>query len=114
MSSASNKKITLPAIAWEIVRIMVQQPGWATTNKDIVVAGNLDDRIALPEKPKPGDDGKIDPADDKAWSEQPVELELMAKEIACISKCVKHHVEKGALGGSKSNARIVAEFLPEE
>lgn len=112
--SSENRTLTLPTLAWEIIRLMVQQAGWATTHKDILIAANLDDRIALPPKPKPGADGKLDPAEDKAWCEAPATIELMAKECAAITKCIQGALARGAFGGNKTSKAILEAFLPKE
>lgn len=112
----TNKTVTLPAIGWEIIRALLRDAGWCTTPRDIFIAGSIDTNLdtALPEKPKPGKDGKIDPKKDDAWSEKPVKVELMGKEIDVIAKALKAAVARGGMGAGKLAVQLVKEFLPEE
>lgn len=112
---SSNKTIVLPAIAWEVVRILLQQPGWANTPRDIFVAGSLDDKLNLPKKPAAEPKtGRPDPAKDEAWSKKPISFQLMAKEFDCIAKCVRSNIEKTNVGAGKTAKALVEAFLPEE
>lgn len=114
MFNASNRAITLPAIAWQIILMMLQQPGWASTPRDIFVAGHLDEKLVLPAKPKPEKDGKLDPKKDAAWCAKPVKFELMGKEIDVIAKCVKKAIEATNVGAGRTAKQIVEAFLPDE
>lgn len=106
------KAIALPAITWEVLRLMLDQPGWATTNREIITSCDLQDAIeaALPPKPTP----PITPDADRAWSDKVVEIGFAPKEFAVLEKCARATIARGAVGGGKGGRAFVRAFWPEE
>lgn len=105
-----NRKVKLPAIAWKMIRDLLNAPGWATTPKDIFVAGKMDDEgtIGLPHEPE-----KLTSETDEAWCSTPVEIEISENQREAIKKCLLAHVSRGAIGANKWSWMALREFAPE-
>lgn len=112
----TNQTLTMPAIAWHVLTILLNQAGWATTPKEIYVTGCLleSDKMKLPKAPEPDKAGKIDKAKDEAWSKKPFTVALMAKEIEVCMKCLKKAIEGAQFGPGKASKALVETFLAEE
>jgi hypothetical protein len=111
MARKLNRGITLPAVAWKMLKEVLNSGGWATTPRLITVAGRMDaeDRITLPEIPKP-----LTKEADEAWCKKPISIELSAREIETCTTCVRHFIEKGAFGANKWSHALITEFIGDE
>ena len=113
--SATNRTIKLSCLCWEVIRMLMMQPGWANTPRDIYQSGVLDEKLVLPKKPAADPKtGKIDPTKDAAWCDREVAFQLMGKEVDTIAKCLKANIEKANSGGGRIAKRLVETFLPDE
>jgi hypothetical protein len=112
-----NRKITLPAVSWKIIKELLNAPGWASTPRDITVAGRIDytDFFKLPPLPNAKDPSKpITPEQDRKWCDKEIEFELMDKQVEVIKKCLTHFIGQKNVNPSKYALKLVEAFVPEE
>jgi hypothetical protein len=109
----TNRKVTMPTACWNMLRNVIGQPGWATTDKLVVQSGGLalkmdedDGVIKIAPPPK-----MLTPTTEKAWAEKSVTGELDSQEQNAIEKCLRFHIEKGAFGGNRYSKQLIEEFL---
>jgi hypothetical protein len=112
-----NKKVTMPALSWKILKELLNAPGWASTPRDIVVAGRIDgtDFFKLPPLPNAKDPSKpMTPEQDKKYCEKELTFELMDKQCEVIKKCLQHFVGQKQLAPGKYGLALIEQFVGEE
>lgn len=108
-----TRKITLPAISWQIlIECLNSGSGWATTPKDIYIAGKMDEDNIINLPPQPAKKPPIKEEWD-AWNVIPIDVTLTQNQFAVCKKSIEVAVKKGIIFATKYASKLLLVFLGE-
>lgn len=97
--------IKLPNFSWKILNDLLTTTPWATTPKDVVIAGRMDadNQIKLPAEPVP--------QLTEDWKNEETELDFGPAEVAACKKCLETLVPQKIFFANKYSSRLIAAFV---